>query len=222
MAAALLPEFKVAYFSIPKSASTSMKLVLYEAREGVPWQKELDRVHPQFPTVPLRPADIAATDGWWRFTIVRDPIQRLLSSFGNRVHFHRDIEREVERHWRRKLAFRTKYRDLRRRPTPDEFFERLHRYQEFSYSIWHHTTSVTRFIGDDLSIFDRIYRIDNIPQLEEDLADRLGRQITLPREQTDGMKVKFDDLGAAARKAVIEATREDYGLLAQYFDFQAV
>ena len=35
-------------------------------------------------------------------------------------------------------------------PGPDNFYRRLERYQAVSYSIWHHTTSVSAFIGTDL------------------------------------------------------------------------
>lgn len=218
MAAALLPSHRIAYFAIPKSASTSMKLALYKLREGRQWCGDPDGVHKQFPTFPLKAGDIAQTDGWWRFTILRDPVQRLLSAYGNRVQFHGDIESDAAPGWRAKLLFRRHNRGLRLRPTADEFFSDLHRYQAISYSIWHHTTSATTFIGEDLSIFDRVYRLEDIPLLETELEQRVGRRVSLPHEQAQGDKVAFDDLGGRARKAVLTATQRDYQLLSGVFE----
>lgn len=217
MPAAVSERYGLAYFSVPKAASTSMKMVLYALEHETPWTGDPDRVHPQFPTHPVKPADFEAVRDKWRFTILRDPVARLLSAYGNRVEHHRDIERAIGSSLRRRLRFRLRHPFANRHPSPDAFYENLERYQTISYSIWHHTVSVRQFIGTDLSVFDRIYRIADIPALEMELAQRTGQRITLPREQTAGRKLTLDMLSRKARARVLAYTRPDYELLGDYF-----
>lgn len=217
MPAAVSQRHGLAFFSVPKSASTSMKMVLYELEHGRPWIDEPDRVHPQFPTYPITEKDFTDTKGFWRFTIIRDPVARLLSSYGNRVHHHQDIARAVVRRHRDRLMFQLRNPGLRLYPNPGAFFRDLARYQEISYSIWHHTVSVSTFIGTDLSRFDAIYRVDDLPELEAELSRRTGHAIALPREQTAGRKITLEMLPRPVRRAVLEHTRADYDLLRRYY-----
>lgn len=217
MPAAISERLGLAYFSVPKSASTSMKMALYEMNSGMPWSREPDRVHPKFPTFPIKGDDFCNVESLWKFTIVRDPISRLLSSYGNRVHFHRDIARAVARDQLGPVKFALRNPGLRRYPSPDRFFLNLRRYQRVSYSIWHHTVSISAFIGSDLSRFDAVYRIEDIGELEVELSRLARRPIKLPREQVEGRKVTLDMLSVRAQKAVLEYTKADYELLQDYF-----
>ena len=217
MPAAISKKFDLAYFSIPKAASTSMKMVLYELENGAPWTHEPNKVHPKFSTHPVTLADFDATRIYWCFTIVRDPISRLLSAYGNRVHHHNDIQKAVGKGRAERLQFRLKHPFLKLRPTASEFYENLAAYQRVSHSIWHHTVSVSQFIGSDLSFFDAVYRIKDIPALQQELSRRTGRSITLTREQTAGPKIKLDMLSPEARASVLMHTRADYELLNGYF-----
>lgn len=218
MPAAICDRYNLAYFSIPKAASTSMKMVLYSLEHDTPWTQDPDKVHPTFPTHRVKPADFEAARPYWRFTILRDPVSRLLSAYGNRVKHHRDIQRDVAKQGRRqKILFRLKNPFLNLQPTANAFYENLPTYQKASHSIWHHTTSVSHFIGSDLSFFNAVYRIKDIHELEQELSRKTSRKIELPREQTAGEKITLDMLSARARQSVLEHTRADYDLLKDYF-----
>jgi len=215
--AAVCEDFGLAFFSVPKAASTSMKMVLYELNNGRPWTNEPDSVHPIFPTHPITEEDFQAVDSFWRYTIIRDPIARLLSAYGNRVHHHRDIQRDVAAQgWGRRFRLR-QYRKLPDYPTPTEFYCHLTDYQALSYSILHHTASITRFIGSDLSRFDAIFPVDDLGRLERELSERTGRAIVLPRVQTGDQKLTMDMLPREARRAVLDYTADDYDLLQDWF-----
>ena len=217
MPAALLPEYGLAFFSIPKAVSTSMKMVLYELQHGVPWEDDPDRVHPHFPTFPIKEEDFAAAEGFWKYTIIRDPISRLLSAYGNRVHHHQDIRRDAARSRKDRLLFPFRNSGLSVFPSPETFYRNLDRYQAISYSIWHHTASAKKFIGSDLSYFDAVYRVEDLPELEAELSRRTGRSISLPREQTAGKKIKLDMLSARTQAKVLQYTREEYAFLKDYY-----
>lgn len=218
MPAAVCPSLGIAYFMVPKAASTSVKLALHEINEGTPWAGEAEMIHPRyFPGNPFREEDFAATEETWRFTVVRDPVKRLLSAYGNRVHHYRDIIRDAAPRKRDRLSFPLRHPGLRLLPGPEHFFAHLPRYQRASYTIWHHTTPSSSFLGDDLGRFDAIYRVEDLPELEAELSRRAGRPVTVPREQTGGPKIRFDQLPKRTRAHVLDAARADYALLADYY-----
>ncbi|SEW32084.1 Sulfotransferase family protein [Aliiroseovarius sediminilitoris] len=194
-----------------------MKMVLYELEHGKQWSGDPDHVHPQFPTYPIREDDFKATEGFWRYAIIRDPISRLLSAYGNRVHHHHDIRKNAAPRRFEQLLFHLRHPGLSLYPDRDSFFCKLERYQTLSYSIWHHTAPISTFIGNDLDRFDAIFRLEDIPLLEEQLSSLVGRRIILPREQTEGEKVEFDMLSPTAQAAILSHTRTDYELLKDYY-----
>lgn len=194
-----------------------MKLALWKLKTGSDWAGDPDRVHREFPTFPIKPEELAAPEGYFSFTIVRDPVKRLLSSYGNRVHFHRDLYKAVPKHRGQRWVWRLRHRGVDLLPDADKYFSDLKLYQSLSHSIWHHTAGVRTFIGDDLSRFDRIYKIEEIDRLEKELSAHTRTRVVLPREQTSGPKLEYSDLSLDARKAVKKSTEEDYDFLAEYF-----
>ncbi|MCF2906664.1 sulfotransferase family protein [Octadecabacter sp. CECT 8868] len=221
MPVALSVPHKLAFFSVPKAASTSVKMVLYQLDTGREWTEDADAVHPHFPTKPITVDDFASVpDGFWKFAILRDPVSRLLSSYGNRVMHHRDIAHAVHRKGGRlaRLTLPLRHPGLRVMPSPDAYFCNLRRYQDLSYSIWHHTAPISVFIGSDLGFFDELYRISDIQKLEAELSARTAQTIVLPREQMAGRKIVFEDLSNKAQEAVLAHTAKDYQLLSEYFD----
>lgn len=217
MAAALLETPKIAFFSTPKAGSTSMKMVLYRLKTGEDWTGDPDRVHPQFPTHPIKPGDFDGLDDYWKFAIIRDPISRYLSSFYNRVHTHRDIARENGKTLKARAKFYLRNPGLRLYPGVENYFRNITRYQKVCYSVWHHTTSVKNFVGDDLNRLDAVFRVEDIPALEAELTQRTGTPISLPREQTSDVKLRLTDLSPAAQAIVREETDADYDFLSDYY-----
>ena len=94
----LIPEFKVAYFVIPKAAGTSIKLALahlmsldetHFGQSDWPHSTSALGVHNQHLAPWPKPGDIDAAldvmaseaDEWFVFTVVRDPLRRLVSAW---------------------------------------------------------------------------------------------------------------------------------------------
>lgn len=218
MSAAIVERYNLAYFAVPKAGSTSMKATIYDLEHDRPWTAHPNKVHPEYRTFPLSPMDITDTEGYFRFAIVRDPVVRLLSAYGNRVHAHRDISRSS--HGRRQnLKFRIAHPRRSLLPSATDFYGHLETYQKISYSIWHHTASISNFIGSDLSVFDAVYRLESdIPLLEAELSRRARRPIRVGREQTEGVKIRFDDLPRKVRAKVVAYTSDDYSLLHSFYE----
>lgn len=192
-----------------------MKMVLYALEYGTPWTKEPDTIHPMFPTYPIRDCDFLATEGMWRFTIIRDPVSRLLSSYGNRVHHHHDIKKDVSRLPAPSLELFAQS-GLSLYPKAQDYFDNLERYQKFSYSIWHHTTSLRTFVGGDPSRLDAIYRVEDLSVLEAELSRRTRQKIKLPRVQTEGERITLDMLPAQTQSKILDYTSRDYCFLSRF------
>lgn len=212
---AILQEHGIAYFGIPKSASTSIKLGLYELLHGEPWHGPTMRIHPQFPIVPVTDEDFDRARDMWSFTVVRDPVKRVLSAFQNRVHDHRDLHRAFRKSWRARASSLSK--GLKAEPSFEEFLDRYDAYCDASYSMLHHTRSVTAFIGTDLSFFDAVFTPADLPKLKTELEARTGRTVNFPRENSTGKSLKFEDISPKAQRQLLEFTAADYGLLSDYF-----
>lgn len=213
----LVESHKLAFFSVPKAGSTSIKLVLWELKTGSPWTGDPDRVHPRFSTYPLEAGDFEGLEDYFRFTVVRDPVQRLLSSYGNRVIAHKDLEKSLPAKPLERVLWRLRNPRFTSRPTANRYVGDLGYFQKVSYSIWHHTTSVATFIGTDLTRFHEVYRLEELHGLETRLRALTGKDIRFPREQTSGPKLRLEDLSSAAREALRRHTAFDYDLLRDYY-----
>ncbi len=109
--------------------------------------------------IPVTREDIEALDGYWTFTVLRDPAKRLLSAYSKRVLYHRDMQENSRAYLRAAL------RGLSTSPSVDVFLRKLARYRDFSHSIRSHTDPVSTFVGPELSLLDAVYRTDQLPHL---------------------------------------------------------
>lgn len=210
----VLSDHGIAYFAVPKVASSSIKLALYNLQEGRNARQFADpdrEIHYVMRTHALRRRDLEECGEYWKFTVVRDPVKRLLSAFGNRIVHHQDNTRGKLNGVRRRLL------SLPRTPAPDDFFPRLWRYMAASGALRHHFQPVASYTGTDLSKYDAVYPIERLADLERDLSERTGQSVKFPRLQAFGPKLRFSDLSEAAAKAVLYHARRDYELLSDFY-----
>ena len=208
---------KIAYAAVPKAACSSVKSVLAlrdpdavlppeEARDWESW-------HAVYPTQRWKASRWTPYlgDDWFRFCVIRDPAKRLMSAYVNRV-----VEMQELRH-SRKLQ-RGVY-DLPMDPDPDFFFQNLEAYNQAASVIKHHTFTIQMFTGPDLGAFSRVYKVEkDMPALAADLSERLGEQITIPRENKTSMKLALDDLKPRTREALRARLTKEYDYLKDHYD----
>lgn len=199
----ILEPHRIAYFPIPKVANTSIRGALLAAVGDEAFHNSGNRG--------MSPLLRRLARGCWKFAVVRDPLARALSGYGNRVVHHRDI--------RRAPVSRTllKLRGLPPEPDLDTFFSHLQSYMAVNDRVRRHMLLQRRYLGGDLGYFDRIYRIEEVPQLAADLSERLGTEVTIGREQTGGPKFRRADLSARAESVLRDYLAPDYGLLSEYY-----
>ena len=145
----------IQYCPTPKCGCTSIKVMIRKGVEGV-----IDyeyKVHDKFPTKPFVEveADI-------KFCIVRDPVDRFLSAYLNRIVHYGDMP----------LV------DL------DEFINNFYeKYYRFDNNIHHHFRPQVDFIGHSPSYYSRIFFFNEMPSVPEFLSEIIGKSIESEHKQ---------------------------------------
>ncbi len=203
---------RLAYFPVPKNACTSIKLALFEIDHGYDIH---DKVGPdpenRFVHVVLRSdafwegVAFSIPPGFLKVTVVRDPIQRFVSGYRNRI-VHLGEAREAGP-------------GLPRQPDIDTFIRLLPEYMRTTPMIAHHFAPQVGYVGHDLGWYDRVFSVSRLSEMETFLSERTGRTITLGRSQDSGPRISADDLSPAARDTLRQYYAEDYRLFQRFPGF---
>lgn len=228
----------IAYYAIPKVACTSIKSCLHELEHGAPFERAASgkTLHATYPSRQFDRQQYALHADLWKFAVVREPIRRLLSAFTNKggqlgwVEVRRQNRKEAAKglfglfagQKRKKRgkpdALPDSMNGLSLTPDPNEFFEQFPAYFETFHVVRQHTYPHAYFLGDDLRRFDKVYRIEALTELETDLSERLGQNVTVPRSNPSDRKITLDELSPKAVRVLHETTRADYEFLRDFYE----
>lgn len=214
--AVLLPSHRLFYGAVPKAACTSIKYMFFEFENGVPFAKfrvngKVRHIHTAaYPTLMRGKYPEAAIAGFHRVAVLRDPVERLLSAYGNRVVKHRGL--------RSKLGRKTTLPDgLDPAPDLGAFIDNLEAYTRHSRMIEHHVRPMVDFLGDDPDYFAQLYPMGKLDDFVRDMSERLGAELRLGRHQTGGPRFSRDQLDARRRARLEDFYRADYRAFGRYF-----
>nr|WP_225612184.1 sulfotransferase family 2 domain-containing protein [Paracoccus sp. PAR01] len=145
-----------------------------------------------------------------RIILVRDPLQRLLSAYSNRVVHHHErspgkAQKQLTEH------------DLAPNPSLQEFIAKLPQYARAVETINHHMRSLVDYAGGGAGYYSRIYRMLAIGDMVSDISAVVGRLLTLARLQTGGPKIGIDALGSQDINTLLDFDAEDYRVFGGYF-----
>lgn len=203
----------LAYAAVPKAGCSSVKEMLAEIdpefTQPAPSENNHATFHTAYPTRRWRGDHFQRHENAFRFTVVRDPIKRLMSVYTNRVVDMKDL------HKSRKLRNRGV---LPLDPDPDTFFANLKRYARLSSVIKHHILPTWMFAGPDLSAYDKVYRTDQMNDLAQDLSAKAGKSVVPRRSNSSRSSLKFDDLKPETQQALRPVLADEYRYLSGYFD----
>lgn len=155
----------------------------------------------------------ADSEGYWRFTIIRDPIERIVSTYQNRI---LQISEHKTGKWPR---LRATLLGVSLEPSLNEFCSRLPRYRSMSRRLSAHMLPVQNYVGDSLQRFDAVYRMDEMDRLEADLKARTGVEISLQRMNSSGNNKSFGDLSPDAIRGICRFTKQEYQLIEGFYKF---
>jgi len=223
----IFPTNDIQIFNLPKAGSTSIKV--WHAREIKLWcarrnadltnEKIEDDVHKIFPNLPFELAESSFEENnqATKVALVRDPLQRLLSVYGNRILYHQDLKRIEPKKLLSRARFYLNNPGFKTHPSADHFFSNLDFYQNVSPGILYHTRSCKHFLGSDLGYFDHVFQLEDISKLEDFLSVRMNKPVKFPREQTGGPKTKLHELQSKTISRILERLEEDYIFLQKFY-----
>ncbi len=207
---AALPEHKITYTPVPRTASLRVKQVLARLDGAIPAKmaaeiaRDTANIHRLYPTRRFRRGRITPRKDWFNFTVVRDPVDRLLSVYSQALFDSGEIQRSGYR--------RRGWAPLPSHPDPDYFFENLAEYREASKTVKHQTMPQVLFTGDDPGIYDKVYRDEAIDELSRDLSIRTAQVIRIPARPEAQARLHLQDLSPRAQSAVLSEIAPDLAL----------
>lgn len=212
----VLKRYPIAYYPTPKVACTSIKLALYEVECGTRFERlpaedgTLTDIHNSW-RVTNAFTPVHTPESYYKFAIVRDPLERFLSAFANRVIEYRELDETHLRNLEGDLA------RLTPNPSLSDFIARLDLYRAASAPICHHTDPQSLFIGGTLSYYNRVFRFCELDHIAPALKDAVGASLTLPHEQRGGLKIPLAELSIEERRIMSQFYAEDYRLLEDFY-----
>jgi len=212
-----LEELEIGYLHIPKTASSSIKSGLITLIKGEPHNiKNYQNIHRFF-----RKRKLLGTidDLSFKFIVIRDPVKRFLSALNNRVYDEKELSEEYleKKHPRIFEAFG--FLNIPFNPNLDQFLQYFKTYQRIP-TIYRHFIKVKQLVRPykDLSLFDRVYTLKTIKELETDLKDILDLNYHLPKEnKARSNKYKLIDLKEYQLEQIIDWYQEDYQIMEKWF-----
>ncbi len=208
---------KLAYFPVPKVASSSMKQMFHELEFGEKLGRKSEPDHRQgihtafFNTRDFYGLDLAFYQGFSRIAIIRDPVERILSAYTNRVeHLGELSEDNIDMDLAKAL-------NVEPDPPRHKFFQNIDKYRILSESVRHHTDPFTRFLGPDLGYYTDVYKMDQLDRLAEQISGLCGKKVSIEHYNKRTGRAAFKWLGVKARKHLLTFCAGDYALLGGYF-----
>lgn len=212
----VLHHLKIAYFSVPKVACTTIKTFFFEVEnnnqrtfEGFLVNEQWVSIHSFYASKRFDEWDHAAVADYLKLAVVRDPVDRFLSAYRNRVMFHNELDKL-------RLTPEDVQSGVVARPDLDQYIAHFHRYRELARPIGSHTLPLVEHLGGDAAYFDHVFNIRDLASFVEVVRSRAPFAPDMGHYQTGGPEIKPDVLSAAQRKFIMDLYAEDYRVFGKY------
>lgn len=208
---------RIVFFPMAKNCSTSVKHLFYHLEVGTSFRVAkrkyglIGHVHKYYPTRTIEEWQ-RIYDAYESIAIVRDPIKRLLSAYGNRIVHMKALETMGN------AAEVISAKNYPLQPTLEQFVQNLEFYCSASLYMKNHIAPQETIIGQIFSKIKNVYDTAQVPELELLLTKRCGKAIILPREQSGGPKFSISDLSTNSVKKLSKFYEKDYDMLSDFYN----
>jgi tetratricopeptide (TPR) repeat protein len=205
-------ELRLCYAPMPKCASSSVKAAILKLTKGI--QTVNPHAFYQNPFFGTQKIDPSTFKDLYKFTIVRDPVDRLISYHRRNVIHDESLMKEVVSD----SAF-----GLPTKPTFAEFVTRLDDYCLCFNDVRHHTLPQAAYLRDFFTEFDEVFLFEHMSEFYAQLASVL--KVELPVYEL--MKSSEEEADPSALDvSVLDRLyafyRADYELLADHYRVDAM
>lgn len=211
-----LPVHKLIYIPIPKNACTTIKQAFHQIEFGRVFdtkRAENDSYVDVHDYYQKRADAFTSTDHLFavsnhiRFAIVRDPVERLISCYRNRILDLDDLK---------SASVELKRMNLSAEPDLNSFVLNLEKYRKASKSVEHHSRLQASFLGGTLEYLDHVYRFEQVDELHELLRTR-APYLKMLNRKSGGSEVNLSQLSKEALAYANHFYRKDYQLLKEFY-----
>lgn len=215
-----LKNLDLIYIPIPKNASTSLKHAMHYLEYSEPfdlsnyrdygYQSLHDFYNKQKDS--LTSVDTLKKQSAYCFTVIRDPVERFLSCYGNRVFKLGDLQKskpKLNRH------------GLSDKPDLDTFVLNLTEYRRIHSGIRHHTKLQSNLLGGTLEYFNKVFPFEQMNSVKNMLKS-FDSSLTMKNRKSDGPKFKLGDLSPTSLQFLFEFYKKDYELLSEFYSRKTV
>lgn len=210
----VLDDHSLFYASVPKVACTSIKLMFFKLENGFPFKGYIingkrRHIHQYYNGSLWEKTPHKRIKGYHRVTLVRDPVDRFLSAYKNRVLQLKELSFE-------KAGPKLANLGLDYDPDLSVFIERFDDYYSASNSIHHHTRPMIDFLGEDATYYSKIYPLREMKKFVTDISNYVGSDLEIGNFQKSGSNLNKDDLSRAQLDKIKSFYRFDYSAFGEF------
>lgn len=208
-------DHRLTYVAVPKVACTSVKHAFFRVENGREHEDfvangQYFHIHRIYPTRAFKDLPRDRLSGHLRMALVRDPVRRLLSCYGDRVIYNRELSREA-------AGKALEAAGLPTNPGLSEFIDRLADYSRAVPAIAHHAAPHVDFLGEDPAYFAEIYSMSRLHDFAARVAAQIGRPFLLEHHQVHGPKFCPSVLSSSQVAAIRRHYEADYDIWGRFF-----
>ena len=217
---AIIKQNNLAYISAPKCACTSIKEILFRLENNCNFNKVRDEksaiclqingerryIHSFYPTIPYSQQPHGLISQLNAFCVVRDPRERIVSCYRNRVLRYGAINSEILE----KLNI-----NAPKNPDINEFIAYLDEYSKIN-EIRHHTLPLWHFLGENPDQYHRIFNFSNLQELPYYLKNFFKKVVKLSHLQaSENFQQKTSPQSIKTIESIYE---KDYKIFGNFLD----
>ncbi len=192
---------KILFIAIPKCGSSTVKNYFTKAIYGHGYKETVHFQHPELYRIVTAEEMRTIYKDYFRFSVIRDPLERLVSYFSGNV---------TRGSLRNEAMARLDFMGLLTKPGPRQFAMSFHQYRQYFKDFRHHTDPIHGYLDPFKGALDKIYGMNDLPKIRERLSDVYGCALEDDRSMVSKPEEKDKKVCSEAVKILKDWYGRDY------------